>query len=99
MKARRSTAARVDVIQWTGQNLDEVTALLTIAGRAPKIYPQGYDTLLILTHTSSVRAGPDDWIIRDEQGVISICPASVFAELYTVVEDTEPLPGESEAEA
>jgi hypothetical protein len=90
MKARRSTAALVDVVEWTGNNLEDVQALLHVAGRAPNIIPQPNRTLLILTHTGSVRAAPDDWVIRDPEGVISICPASAFRDLYTLVEEPAP---------
>jgi hypothetical protein len=90
MKARRTTAALVDTIQWTGNNLEDVQALLHVAGRAPNIIPQAGKTLLILTHTGSVRAAPDDWVIRDPEGVVSVCPASAFVDLYTLVEEPAP---------
>jgi hypothetical protein len=90
MKARRSTAVLVDTIQWRGDNLEAVQQLLHVAGRAPNIIPQANKTLLILTHTGSVRAAPDDWIIRDPEGVVSVCPASAFRDLYTLVEEAAP---------
>lgn len=82
LKARRLEAP-VEALQWTGNNLDEITAMLRRPAGVPNVIPQANRSLLILTVTGSLRAAPDDWIVRDvDTGALTVCAPALFEQLY-----------------
>lgn len=89
----------VEVIQWTGENADEVMAFAFADTRwqealdsaevnGPGIgHTPAIGTLDIPTLEGMMTAQPGDWIIRGVQGELYPCKPDVFAATYEPVED------------
>ena len=71
----------IEAIQWTGNNLDEVTEFAK--GSARVIYND--NELYILTLDGVEKVFDGDWIVKGAHGEFYPCSSNVFIETYEAV--------------
>lgn len=82
MPKYRKRPIAVEVVQWTGDNFDEITEFAS--GRIER--RPNSTKLFIPTLEGTMRAKVGDWIIRGVQGEFYACDAAIFEETYEPVE-------------
>lgn len=91
----------VEAVQWTGNNRDEVTALVgagyfdTFAEYPCLDDPEATATLLESEHSSWQLVYTNDWIVRDDHGRRFRCRAVEFAAEYEPVAAPTGVEGEA----
>jgi hypothetical protein len=84
MKFRKKPVV-IEALQWTGDNIDEVSSFL------PSITYHGTDgkkdgNLLISTLEGKIRASRNDWIIKGVNGEFYPCKPDIFEKTYEKAE-------------
>lgn len=82
----RARDPKVDAIQWTGDNFDDVAAFM---GAGPsggleisRRMAAADGRLRIITTAGAAAADTGEWIIRDREGTLSTLPPLVFDARY-----------------
>lgn len=82
MKFRKKPVV-VKAVQWEGDNVDEVNALIAGAGGTVEFYE---DYGLVYTLEGLMRANKGDWIILGVAGELYPCKPDIFEATYEKVE-------------
>ncbi len=75
----------VEAILWNG--MDGVYEIIEEMVYPTPIDRQGYDDLALHYFTGSVIANIGDWVIKDDEGVVSAVKPEVFQRIYFQVEE------------
>lgn len=72
----------IDAIQWTGDNMKEMTAFI-----GPGQYEEGFsdDFFYVKTLEGELRASLHDWIIKGVKGEFYPCKPDIFEATYEAV--------------
>jgi len=76
MRRYRKKPIEVEAIQWTGDNLDEITSFCDVTGT----YWMGQ--IWIRTLEGGVWASVGDWIIKGVKGEFYPCKPDIFEQTY-----------------
>lgn len=73
----------VDAVQWTGQNMADITDLDNL-GPSSSGYAWEHETgqLIVANGETEIVADSGDWIIRYPDGTLEVCKAFEFAGRY-----------------
>ncbi len=76
----------VDTVQWTGENVDEITEFI---GSSVRIWDkkEGLPVLDIFTLEGVMRAQHGDWIIQGVEGEFYPCNNRIFHATYELLDD------------
>jgi hypothetical protein len=85
MKFRKKPVV-IDAVQWTGANVDEVLALALTVGSVRRGLGEERNSMFIDTLEGTMRADPQDWIIKGVKGELYPCKPDVFQALYDPAE-------------
>ena len=87
MALYRKKPVTVAAVQWTGDNLGEINALVPFdADPWPIERRPGIEKLLVHTSEGTIGASVGDWIIRGVKGEFYPCKPDVFELTYELAE-------------
>jgi hypothetical protein len=76
MPRYRKLPVEIDAVQWTGQNIEEISEFV---GNEP---PRDETGLFINTLEGKMFAAPMDWIIKGVKGEFYPCKPDIFEQTY-----------------
>lgn len=91
MKFRKKPIV-IEAVQWTGKNIDEITAFIPLDDRLMLMPVNTPDSikeaqLNVRTKEGLLHASPGDFIIRGVQGEFYPCKPDIFAATYDAVSE------------
>lgn len=81
MKFRKKPVV-IEAIQWTGANVDEILAFIFTKGSGRRGLGEERNSIFIDTMEGTMRADPNDWIIRGIKGEFYPCNPDIFEATY-----------------
>lgn len=95
MKFRKKPVV-IDAVQWTGANVDEVLAFILTKGEARRGLGDWRNSIFLDTLEGTMRADPNDWVIKGVKGEFYPCKPDIFAATYEAVTDDDSTPADPE---
>lgn len=84
MKFRKKPVV-IDALQWTGANVDEILAFILPKGSARRGLGEERNSIFIDTMEGTMRADPNDWIIKGVKAEFYPCKPYIFEATYEPV--------------
>lgn len=75
----------IEVIQWTGANVDEILAFILPVGEARR---GAENAIIINTLEGEMKASKGDYIIKGVKGEFYPCKPDIFEATYEIVQST-----------